>query len=195
LKWSFLVDLYNLALFLHIVGAFGLFVAFGLEWLVVTRLGRARTREEAVTWMGVMSLVRRVGPVSLGLILLPGLYMAVTRWGFDGWPGAALLGMVALGLVGGLLTGRATAGLGSTIGAEIGPLSPPFLGRLRSPVLARSLWTRSALALGIVGLMVFKPDFRASLILLAASALVGLAVALTTARRPAIVAPAAGRLR
>src|SRR5262245_10312981 len=127
------MDLYALAKYVHIIGAFGLFVAFGLEGLAVSRLGRAATRDQAVTWMAVMSLVRRVGPASLGLILLPGLYLAATRWGFDGWPGAALLGMVALGLVGGLLTGRAMAGLGAAIGAEAGPLSPGFLARLQSP--------------------------------------------------------------
>ena len=35
------MDAYAIALFLHIIGAFGLFIAIGLEWLALDRLSRS----------------------------------------------------------------------------------------------------------------------------------------------------------
>jgi hypothetical protein len=34
------MDIYSIALFLHVIGAFGLFIAIGLEWLALARLSR-----------------------------------------------------------------------------------------------------------------------------------------------------------
>jgi hypothetical protein len=91
------VDSYRIALVVHIVGAFGLFAAFAFEWLATSRLGRTTTRDEVLVWLGVRSLVQRIGPLSMGLLLVPGLLMTASRWSLVSWPGAATLS-VALGL-------------------------------------------------------------------------------------------------
>ncbi len=103
------MDSYVISRFLHILGALGLFMAIGFEWLGLPRLARSATRDDALAWLGVTSLAGRIGAVSLALILLPGLYMAGTRWGFTDWPVAALVGMVVMALLGGLLSGRPMA--------------------------------------------------------------------------------------
>jgi hypothetical protein len=177
------MDSYVISRFLHILGALGLFMAIGFEWLGVPRLARSATRDDALAWLGVTSLAGRIGAVSLALILLPGLYMAGTRWGFTDWPVAALVGMVVMALLGGLLSGRPMAGLGRAIGAEHGPLSPAVLERLRSPALAMSLWTRTTVLLGIVGLMSFKPDLLTSLVVLALALVIGAVLSIAVARR------------
>jgi hypothetical protein len=172
----------------------GLFIALGLEWLAIPRLTSATTRDEAVTWLSVMAPVRVIGGASLGLVLLPGLYMAGTRWGFGGWPGVALGGLILMALIGGLLTGRTTAGLGSRVAAEQDSLSAGFLERLRSPALVRSLWMRGGLALGIVALMVFKPDAVTSSIVLVAAIGLGFVISVLGAHRAAVAAPKASAL-
>lgn len=174
---------YSIALFIHIVGALGLSAAIGLEWLVVTRLPGVTTHDEALGWMSVMSLVRWIGPGSLILILLPGLYMAATRWGFERWPGAALIGFALLLVLGGLMTGRTMLGLGRAIAGEEAELSAAFRRRLQSPTQRRGLSTRTGLALGIVALMVFKPDLLPGVVLLGLSMVLGLAASFSAGRR------------
>src|SRR5437867_2127871 len=66
---------YTIALFLHIVGALGMFVALAFEWVAWAGLRRSATVQEARGWLGLLGVVRRVGPASLGLILVAGLYM------------------------------------------------------------------------------------------------------------------------
>ncbi len=64
------------------VGALGLFVALGIEWTALLRLRGAATVEQAREWLGLFALVRRLGPASLVVVLLAGMYLAGTTWGF-----------------------------------------------------------------------------------------------------------------
>jgi len=84
----------------------------------------------------------------MALLLVPGLGMALARWTFLAWPTAALLGMLGIVAVG-LLSSR------------------------RPTVAVLSVEVRLAIALGIVALMVFKPDLCSSLTLLVAATAVG----------------------
>jgi|SRR5919201_3104540 hypothetical protein len=184
------MDPYAIALFVHILGALGLFIAIGLEWLSLGRLGTATTREQAAEWLGIMGVVRRIGPASLVLILLAGLYMAAVRWGFDGWTGAALVGFAGLLLLGGLFTGRSTLALERAIREEREVLSATFLGRLGDATVRRAFWTRVGLAIGIVALMVFKPDLLTGSLALVAAALAGLILGIALTRDRAATASA-----
>jgi len=139
---------YPFAVYLHILGAFGLFAALLLEWLAATQLQRPTTGAEPATWRHVLARARRIGPPSMALLLVPGFAMAPTRWNVLAWPAAALLGMAAIVAVGLLLS--------------------------RWPTLAvTSVEVRLATALGIVALMVFKPDLLSSLIVLVAATGIG----------------------
>ena len=167
------MDIYLIAVFTHIVGALGLFVALGMEWLTLRGLGGASNRDRALEWLGVMSIVRRLGAASFALIVVPGLYMAAIRWGFGHWTGAALLGFAGLLALGGLFTGRTAMALERAIIGEQGQLSPHFRQLLQTSGVRHVLWTRVGLALGIVGLMVAKPDLVVSLVVLALAAALG----------------------
>ena len=85
------MDAYRIALFVHILGGIGLFAAFAFEWVATARLRRSSTRDQVITWLGVRSLVQRLGPLSMALVLAPGLTMTAVRWTFIGWPGVALI--------------------------------------------------------------------------------------------------------
>src|SRR5574341_965059 len=180
---------YSIALFLHTVGALGLVVALGLEWTSLSRLRRATTAEQAREWLNLYAPLRVVGPSSLLSILLPGLYMTATEWGWAPWIVVGLTAMLLL-LPLGAASGLRIASIGREIGPSSGPLSGDLQHRIRDPIASVSLQTRVAMVVGIVFLMSVKPDWAGSVITLAVSVLIGLASAwpLQASRRPGVSA-------
>jgi hypothetical protein len=182
--------IYDLALFLHVVGVLGLFAALTVEGIALRGVRGSLTGDVARTWLGLLRPLRIVGPLSLMLILVPGLYLAATIDTGGGWIGAGLIGFVAIGILGGAVTGRRMAVVGPTIGRAQGPLDGLATLASHDAALTASFTTRLALALGIVWLMTVKPDFGPSLIVLATAAVLGL-----VASRIVPAAPAAQHLR
>ena len=68
------MNVHSIVLYVHIVGALGLFVALGLEWTALARLRGAATAEEARGALGALAPTRVIGPLSLAAILVAGLY-------------------------------------------------------------------------------------------------------------------------
>ena len=168
---------YSLALFLHIVGALGLFVALGLEWTSLLYLQRVTTTEQAREWLRVFGLLRWVGPISLGAILLSGFYMTATTWGGTPWISIGMGAMILIAVLGGALTGPRLMAVGRAAGAESGVLSGAFRQRLHDPLLWTSIQTRIAVALGIVFLMTVKPEMGTALLTMGVALILGLASA------------------
>ena len=161
---------YAIALFLHSVGALGLFVALGLEWTSLLQR-RATSAEQARERMRIAAGVRGVSGASLATLLLSGLYLTATVWGGVAWIAVALAAMVLLAVLGAALSGPRMAAIGQVV--EHGPLAP-----VPDPLLWVSMQTRLAVALGIVFLMTFKPDLNGSLVTIAVAAVLGLVAAL-----------------
>ena len=176
--------LYPLALFLHILGAFGLIAAITLEAIGLRGLRRAVRSEDARMWLGISrGLVLRLAPASLALILVTGLYMTATTWGPRGWILVALASLVLLAVVGALGTGIRMARIGPAVGRASGPLSDELKARLRDPLLVTSIRTRLALVLGIVFLMTVKPSVVASLVVIAIAGVIGVLAGQIRSRR------------
>jgi len=173
---------YSIVLFLHIVGALGLFVAIGIELLTVSRLRSAGTADQAREWLSVLGSVRLIGPLALVTILVPGLYMAATSTGWQGWNVAALVAMVVMAALGAASNAGRMPGIGRAIGPLSGALPSAARTRLRDPFVWSSIQIRAGIALGIVLNMTVKPDTFAAVLVLAAFALVGWAAALVTGR-------------
>ncbi len=166
--------LYHLVLFLHILGAFGLIAAFTFEVIGLQGLRRAVTGEDALMWLGLAGVVQRLAPASLGLILITGLYMTATNWGPRGWILVALAALVALAVIGGVLTGVRLARIGPAVGRASGPLPDDLQATLRDPVLLTSIRIRLAIVLGIAFLMTVKPSPVTSLVVVVLAAAIGL---------------------
>ena len=171
-------SLYSIALFLHIVGALGFFVVLGLEWVSLLYLRRAATIDQVREWIGVLGLMRWIGPASMGLILLAGIYMAMTAWGRAPWIGIGLAAMILIAIIGGALTGPRMAAIRRALTSESGSLSFAFRQRLHDPLLWLSNQVRVAIALGIVFIMTVKPDLTGTLLTIGVAAILGLASAL-----------------
>jgi hypothetical protein len=147
------MTLYSIALFLHIVGALLLFVLLTIEGIAL-RQGFTAAR-----------LNRVLGPISALAILVPGLYMSVSPWGWRGWIVAGLAAWVLIA-VGGAVTG-------------INLLA----GRWNARTAAASWSIRVGLALGAVFIMTVKPDLLVSVISVVAGAALGGVGALVGIRR------------
>src|SRR5690348_15200884 len=101
---------YQLALFVHITGAIVLFISLGLEWLGLNRVRRAERVEQVREVSTMLRGLEKLFPVSAVLILTGGLYMAITAWGFaHAWIDAALVTVIAMTVLGNLLSGRRLA--------------------------------------------------------------------------------------
>jgi hypothetical protein len=165
------MNYYAIAVFLHIVGALGLFVALGLEWTSLLLLRRATTTEQVRERMRIASGVRGVSGVSLATLLVSGFYMTATVWGGVAWIAVTLGAMVLMAVLGAVLSGPRLAAMGRAV--ENGALAP-----VPHPLLWVSMQIRVAIALGIVFLMTFKPDLNGSLLAIAVAAVLGLVAAL-----------------
>jgi hypothetical protein len=164
---------YDLALFLHVIGVLGLFAALTIEGIALRGIRGSVTGDQARTWLGLLRPLRIVGPLALLLILVPGLYLSATIETGGGWIAAGLIGFVAIGILGGAVTGRRMRVVGPTLGRAQGPLDGPAAEGSRDAALTTSYALRLALALGIVWLMTVKPDFVASLVALGGAAVLG----------------------
>ncbi len=175
---------YSVVLFLHILGAFGVIAALTLEAIGLRGLRRAARTDEAGMWLSISrGLVLRLAPASLGLILVTGLYMTATAWGWKGWILVALGSLVLVAVVGAVGTGIRMAGIGPAVGRVSGPLSDEHRRLLQDPVLVTSIRTRLALVLGIVFLMTVKPSATASLVVIALAVAIGLLAGQIPTRR------------
>src|SRR6266576_6113777 len=127
---------YTIALFLHIVGALGMFVALAFEWVAWAGLRRSATVPEARGWLGLLGLVRRVGPASLGLILVAGLYMTATVVGWTAWILVGLASFVVIAALGGISNGRSLPAIERALQTDTGPISDALRQSMSAPILA-----------------------------------------------------------
>ncbi len=174
---------YSIALFVHIVGALGLFVALGLEWTGLWQIRSTTTTEQVRVWMRTSKSVRRLGIASMLVILISGFYMMATVWGGVAWIFVSLGALVLVIVLTLTLTGPRMAAIGQALTTELGPVSRTLQNLVNHPLLWISIQTRVAIALGIVFLKTAKPDLGGSLLTIGVVIVLGLASALPVPRR------------
>ena len=176
------MSLYSTALFLHIVGALGLFAALALEWTGLSNLRRAGSVGQFREWLGLLQGLRRVGGPSGLTLIVTGIYLTVTRWGSQPWIILGLIGLVTMAVLGAVVTGRRLGSLAKGLSGE-GVLPPALRHQIQDPVLLLSTWIRTGIGLGIVALMSAKPGLGASLIILGGAIFLGFAAGLAARAR------------
>lgn len=177
------MDVNSIALFLHIVGALGLFVALGLEWTGLWQIRSATATEQVRTWMGVLKSVRKVGFASMLTTVITGIYMMLTDWGGVAWITVTIGSLVLVIVLSLALTGPRMAAIGQALVMGKGVFSQTYHSLANHPLLWISIQTRVAIALGIVFLKTAKPDLGGSLLTIGIAIVLGLASALPVYRR------------
>lgn len=174
-------------LFIHVVSAMGIFVALGVEALALGQLRRASDGGALRATLTTLGAGQRVAGPSALLLLLSGLYLATAYWHWEGaWIGCGLLGMVSVGALGGLMTGRGVGRLRNSLDAS----TSASVGEV-TQTLRTSLVVRAALLIAVVFLMTVKPGPVGSLAALGTAVAAGLIIG---ARRP-VAAPASGAIQ
>jgi hypothetical protein len=176
------LTLYAVALFLHIVGALGVFAALALDWVGITYLRRARTAEQVREWAGIYRIIRVLGGASVGALLMFGLYMTAVSWGPTGWIGVGFISLVAIAALG-AASGVGLSRILDATGGGDAPLGQEARARLGAGLYVVSVRARTALALGVVFLMTIKPDGPTSLLVSVIALALGIAAGVPAMRQ------------
>jgi hypothetical protein len=170
----------SIALFAHLMGMATLFVALAVEWMSVELLRSSSAPRPPL--LRVLGMLPRLTGVAVLLILVSGVQLA-TRFGvlWSGWVGVSFVAMALMGALGGAALRSLPRRLKDRSRSRDDTV-PTWQDEASHPFLRSSLRLRLSVALGIVYLMVFKPD------LLESTVSIGVALALGAAagvvRRP-----------
>ncbi|MFI5272531.1 MAG: hypothetical protein ACHQ4H_05790 [Ktedonobacterales bacterium] len=171
------MSVYNLALFLHIVGAIGTFVGVSI-WLVAAlalrrapQVGQVRVLASLIQPSGVVAIV------SILVLGVAGFYMGITVWGERAtWIIVATLSFLLLAPFGVfVIDPRLRAVAKAAADVPDGPLPPSLAARIHDPIVGIGLALYLGVLLGIVYLMTNKPSTEGSIIVMVVAAAVGLA--------------------
>ena len=174
------MNLYPNVLFVHILSALGLFLGYGLEWTVSALLRHSSTTDQARAWLRVYRVSPPVTGAALAVLILSGGWLAALTGGMNhGWLIVSVAGIVALMIGFALILPRVGA-IREALPEGNLPLTPEALLQLQSAVLPTLVRVRVLLAAGIVYLMTTKPPLGASLIVLAASMVIGVLFSITS---------------
>src|SRR5579862_9401842 len=92
---------YTVALLVHVIGTCGMFAGFGTWFLGLMALRRAARVEQVRTITTVLAVAHSVGAYSVALVVVPGVYMAFTRWSLqDGWIAVSIVGVPVAAVIG-----------------------------------------------------------------------------------------------
>src|SRR5512146_1116111 len=122
--------MYSISLFLHIVGALGIFASLAIEQAGLVNLRRASTNAQAREWLALLRVLQRIQGPSALVLLVTGLYMMATHWSHQAWAGLGLVGMVLMAIIGAVVTGRRMKAIGRALPAGDGPLPGALRARL-----------------------------------------------------------------
>jgi len=170
------MTLYPYILLLHIVGVIGLFIALSLELAIVSRLRAAKTTTQVYEWLKLSRVIDLVLPISAIFILISGLVLTFSVWGWGhAWIELSLGLLVLLGILGPVINGPRMKAI--HVAAQAVPMGeiPPTLSEVISnPVLRTYTPIPGLFALGAVTMMVLKLDWLGSGIVIALALIVGL---------------------
>jgi Predicted integral membrane protein (DUF2269) len=168
------MSFYLLALFAHILGVLGVFVGIALDWVTILRLRRAQAMALVREVTSLVGFQARLIQISLLLLLIAGISMTVTTWGWrTPWILLSLVALMVMGALSGGVHGRRLTAIRKA--AESSDRAIPFAlqRRMADPVLLTSVQTAGMIGLGVVFLMTIKPDLLGSLIVLAVALVLG----------------------
>src|SRR5512138_2409851 len=90
------MNIYSIALFLHIAGVVGISVAVGLELTGLLQIRSAVRQEQVRSWMAILKSVRKVGFASMLTTVFTGIYMTLAVWGGAAWVVVSIGALVLL---------------------------------------------------------------------------------------------------
>jgi uncharacterized membrane protein len=171
--------LYNVVLFLHILGAVIMFMAVAI--LATAMLSMLHTKETAriQLWSNLAVKIDGLFPLSTLIILAPALYLVFSTWGWGmAWINVSLVALLIISFLGPIINLRRLKGILSTAESEAGEVpSAELLYKVRDRVLWTSVATMFMIIVGILFLMAVKPPLFGALITMAIAIAAGFVLA------------------
>ncbi|GHO61191.1 hypothetical protein KSC_000830 [Ktedonobacter sp. SOSP1-52] len=180
------MSIYTIVLFVHIIGAIGYFLSIGSWLFILVGLRRAQRVEEVRALMYVNDLSVPFGDGSGLVLLIAGLYLALSVWSLlTSWILVALISLILILPTNAVLIGPRRRALIKQLehSAPEGKISLALSQHIYNPILWTTSQTTAVLLLGIVFLMTTKPDLGGSLIVMAVALVFGLLSSLLISRR------------
>ena len=171
------MSIYTIVLFVHIIGAIGYFLSIGSWLFILVGLRRAQRVEEVRALMYVNDLSGPFGDGSGLVLLIAGLYLALSVWSLlTSWILVALISLILILPINAVLIGPRRRALIKQLehSALEGKISLALSQHIYNPILWTTSQTTAVLLLGIVFLMTTKPDLGGSLIVMAVALVLGL---------------------
>lgn len=181
------MSLYPYALFLHIVAVLGLFIATGVEWTTLFGVRSAKNVAQVRQFMNVVAAFELVFPVAALLIMVAGLYMTFTVWGWShGWISVSLLALILMGILGPTINARRMKAIyASARATPDGPVPASLKKLINNRVLWTSVMAMSFVDLGIIYLMTIKPGWIETIVVMIVAAAAGAILAQLVLRNAA----------
>ncbi len=91
------MSIYNIVLFVHVIGAIGYFLGMGILLFILLGLRRAQRVEHVRALIHLNELSAPVSAASAVLLLVTGLYLALTAWSLlTSWILVALISLLLM---------------------------------------------------------------------------------------------------
>lgn len=178
-------DTYEIALFFHIVGVFGLAGAAVTFWVGMSVLRRIGTIQEMRSWATLAVWADRGFPAASVLVIIAGAYMVEDIWSWgDGWINTSLIALIIMGAGGGILmTPRVGAIRRAADIAAPGPVPESVRHLVEDPVLWATLHAFTLGLFAIIWNMTTKPGDAESGVIVLLAFIIGALSALPRAMR------------
>src|SRR6266581_4475602 len=189
------MSIYNIVLFVHVIGAIGYFLGMGILLFILLGLRRAQRVEHVRALIHPNELSAPVSAASAVLLLVTGLYLALTAWSLlTSWILVALISLLLMVPTSAALIAPRRSAIVKQLAREApdGELSEALERHIDDPVLATVCTTVLTLLLGLVFLMTTKPNLVGSLIVMVVALLLGLAAGVLVSRMRRAPAPGIG---
>jgi hypothetical protein len=172
----------SIALFTHVVGVLALFVALAIEWLSLALVRTAHPKVPMLV-IGVLRAIPKLTGTAGGLIVLSGIYLAA-EVGVLGlaWVRVAVGAMVLMAILGGIALRQVLRIVNDRDGGSIDVTE--LRRRASRPFVRVSLGMRLAVATALIYLMIAKPGFLESALLIGLALITGAAATMRRRRSP-----------
>jgi uncharacterized membrane protein len=179
------MSIYNIVLFFHVIGVIGYFLGMGILLFILLGLRRSQRVEHVRALIHLNELSAPFSAASVVLLLVTGLYLALTAWSLlTSWILVALISLLLMVPTSAALIAPRRSAIVKQLAREApgGEPSRALERHLDDPVLATVCTTVAALLLGLVFLMTTKPNLVGSLIVVVVALLLGLAAGVLVSR-------------
>ena len=183
------MTVFSVVLFLHLLGAVSLFIAYGIEWTASSLFRNASSTEQVRAWLRVFKVSPPLSGLGLGVVLLSGGYLASLSGAMkQGWIPVTLIAIFLALVLGFAMILPRMKRIRAALPSGNDPVSAQLRQRLSDPVLLTAIRVRVMVVTGIVYLMAAKISFVPSLVALIIAIVLGVIFAIPTWSRTLAVA-------